>query len=512
MKKCCLLIFILLFGGFYAYAQQHDRFWISGYSLNSLPPYLGNIIDFSTDKPTITANTVALETTGATCTMSDADGNLLFYTNGGQVRNKFHQLIENGDSLNFSPGEYPSQIYGTQVAYPLTSTLLVLPGTHNKNWYHIIHLTHVWCGPALPGICPRPLLHTLVDMSANNGAGKVIFKNQPLVNAWAMDKPIATRHANGRDWWVVVSDYLTPTYHTLLFNDSGIVDSFTQTIGYKPQPSDIDSLDSGGNNIFSPDGTIFVDSDSGNGHRIFDFDRCTGRLSNFRWIQLPEQQPFGGVAISPNSRFLYITASVWAMQYDLWEPDVAASVDTVAVWDGFCSPCPGPNTTFGECQLGMNGKIYVVPNNGVYYLNYIDQPDLKGKDCTFIQHGLEVPNWFVLATPVHPNYRLGALVGSPCDTLTVNATEAPNPLNGLRLYPNPAQDRAVLELTETWTSNGAAQYRIYNALGTLEQSGAIAEGAKKIVVSLSGLPNGLYVCQVLLDGQVLGAAKLSIVR
>ncbi|MFZ4475616.1 MAG: T9SS type A sorting domain-containing protein, partial [Saprospiraceae bacterium] len=119
---------------------------------------------------------------------------------------------------------------------------------------------------------------------------------------------------------------------------------------------------------------------------------------------------------------------------------------------------------------------------------------------------------FVLATPVHPNYRLGALVGSPCDTLTVNATEAPKPLNGLRIYPNPAQDRAVLELTETWPSNVAAQYRIYNALGALAQSGAIAEGAKKIVVSLAGLPNGLYVCQVLRDGEVLGAAKLTIVR
>lgn len=504
------MIFILIFGGFYAYAQQHDRFWISGYSLNSLPPYLGNIIDFSADKPTVTASTVALETTGASGTMSDADGNLLFYTNGGQVRNKFHQLIENGDSLNFSPGEYPSQIYGTQVGFPLTETLFTLPGTQNKKWYHIIHQTYVYCGPALPGICLRPLLHTLVDMSANNGAGKVIFKNQPLINAWAMEYPAATRHANGRDWWIVVPDYLTASYHTLLFNDTGIVDSFTQFVGYKPDPTI--KRDAAGTNVFSPDGSVYVDSDARNGHRIFDFDRCTGQLSNFRWIQLAEQQPFGGAAISPNSRFLYITASVWAMQYDLWEPDVAASVDTVAVWDGFCQPCPGSNTTFGECQLAMNGKIYVVPNNGVYYLNYIDQPDLKGKDCAFIQHGLEVPNWFVRATPVHPNYRLGALTGSPCDTLTVNASEAPKPLNGLRLYPNPAQDRAVLELTETWTSNGAAQYRIYNALGALAQSGTIAEGAKKIVEPLAGLPNGLYVCQVLRDGEVLGAAKLSIVR
>lgn len=511
MKKWLLLLPLTLIWGIYAYAQQHDRFWITGYSLNGgLPPYLSNVIDFISSPPTVTATVIPIETVGATCAMSDAEGNLLFYTNGGQVRNKDHQMLENGDSLNVSPGEYPLQTYGTQAAYPLTRTLLILPGTHNKDWYHIIHFTHTYCGPALPGICLQPMMHTLVDMSANNGAGKVVFKNRPLVNAWAMEYPAATRHANGRDWWIVTPDYLTASYHTVLFNDSGIVDSFTQFIGYKPDPTV--KRDAGGTNVFSPDGSVYVDSDARNGHRIFDFDRCTGQLSNFRWIQLPAQQPFGGAAISPNSRFLYITASVWAMQYDLWETDVAASVDTVAVWDGFCSPCPSANTTFGECQLGMDGKIYVIPNNSVYHINYIESPDVKGVGCNFVQHGFELPNLFVLATPVHPNYRLGALPGSPCDTLTVSATEATKPLEGLRLYPNPAQDRAVLELPETWTRNGAAEYRIYNTLDALAQGGTVAEGTKTVFVSLAGLPQGLYVCQVLRDGRVLGASKLSIVR
>ncbi|MCW5921859.1 MAG: hypothetical protein KIS77_05905 [Saprospiraceae bacterium] len=509
MKKWLLLLPLTLIGGIDARAQQHDRFWITGYSLNGLPPYLSNVIDFVSSPPTVTATVIPIETVGATCAMSDAGGNLLFYTNGGQVRNKNHQLIENGDSLNVSPGEYPG-LNGTQAAYPLTSTLLILPGTHNKDWYHIIHLTHVWCGPALPGICKRPLLHTLVDMSANNGAGKVVFKNKILYDTWAMDKPIAVKHANGRDWWIMMSDHLTDLHHTLLFNDMGVIDSFTQVAGYKPDPAV--KRDAGGNNVFSPDGSVYVDSDSRNGHRIFDFDRCTGRLSNFRWIQLPAQQPFGGAAISPNSRFLYITASVWAMQYDLWETDVAASVDTVAVWDGFCSPCPSANTTFGECQLGMNGKIYVIPNNSVYHINYIESPDVKGVGCNFVQHGFELPNLFVLATPVHPNYRLGALAGSPCDTLTVSANEATKPHEGLRLYPSPAQERAVLELPETWTRHGAAEYRLYNTIGALARGGTVAEGTKTVFVPLAGLPGGLYVCQVWRDGRVLGASKLSIVR
>ncbi len=298
MKKWLLLLPLTLIWGIYAQAQQHDRFWLTGYSVTALPPYLANTIDFATSPPTVTAGVIPIETRGATCAMSDTEGNLLFYTNGGQVRNKDHQMIENGDSLNFSPGEYPG-LNGTQAAYPLTRTLLILPGTQNKDWYHIIHLTHVWCGPAFPGICVRPLLHTLVDMSANNGAGKVVFKNRPLINAWAFGKPNAVRHANGRDWWIVVPDYLNATYHTLLFNDTGIVDSLTQEVGYKPAPTHIDSLDRGGDNVFSPDGSVYVDSDARNGHRIFDFDRCTGRLSNFRWIQCPGSSLLAGRPYRP---------------------------------------------------------------------------------------------------------------------------------------------------------------------------------------------------------------------
>lgn len=81
-----LLLFSFFWGCFSrSEAQQHDRYWLSGYSVTATPPFLANVIDFATSPPTVTADTLAVETVGATGTMSDADGNLLFYTNGGQV-------------------------------------------------------------------------------------------------------------------------------------------------------------------------------------------------------------------------------------------------------------------------------------------------------------------------------------------------------------------------------------------------------------------------------------------
>jgi hypothetical protein len=85
-------------------------------------------------------------------------------------------------------------------------------------------------------------------------------------------------------------------------------------------------------------------------------------------------------------------------------------------------------------------------------------------------------------------------------------------ITGFRLYPNPAQGQVALELPAEWTRDGAAQYRLYNALGALAHSGTAAEGTETVFVPLTGLPNGLYVCQVLRDGRVLGTTKLSIVK
>jgi hypothetical protein len=85
-------------------------------------------------------------------------------------------------------------------------------------------------------------------------------------------------------------------------------------------------------------------------------------------------------------------------------------------------------------------------------------------------------------------------------------------ITGFRLYPNPAQGQVALELPAEWTRDGAAQYRLYNALGALAHSGTAAEGTETVFVPLTGLPDGLYVCQVLRDGRVLGTTKLSIVK
>jgi hypothetical protein len=139
----------------------------------------------------------------------------------------------------------------------------------------------------------KNFLYSMIDVSANNGQGKVVAKDiifgEALVSA---EFPNACKHANGRDWWYLAGEVTSSTYYRSLLTPDGFVNFDTQQIGY--QPAYPEFSDSEGQNIFTPDGTMFVDFDPWNGVRIYDFDRCTGLLSNQVIITFPEKLVYGG--------------------------------------------------------------------------------------------------------------------------------------------------------------------------------------------------------------------------
>ena len=73
---------------------------------------------------------------------------------------------------------------------------------------------------------------------------------------------------------------------------------------------------------------------------------------------------------------------------------------------------------FYKMQLGPDGKIYISPG-GKPYLNVIENPNESGIACNFTQHEFLLPSQHILGLPNMPNYRLGRLEGSPCDSLYV---------------------------------------------------------------------------------------------
>ena len=87
MKKNVILIIILIFSfSLKVKSQKEVNIWYFG-------EYAG--IDFNSGSPVALTNSAMSQYEGC-ATISDANGNLLFYTNGMTVWNRNHEVMENG--------------------------------------------------------------------------------------------------------------------------------------------------------------------------------------------------------------------------------------------------------------------------------------------------------------------------------------------------------------------------------------------------------------------------------
>jgi hypothetical protein len=401
-------------------AQKYDNVWLFGRN-SSTPEFAGTIMDFDQSPPELFLqfwDSYFYQTNASIC---DTAGNLQFYTNGIYVANALHEPMENGDGLN--PGAHADAQAEDGRGYILSQGAMILPVPENDNRYYLLHMDRLTFGDEGVRNSSKHLYYTLIDMEANSGLGAVVAKNQ-VVREGVFDpgKLTAVRHANGKDWWLLIRRHASNKYHKMLLSTSDINYVEDQEIGWSiPFPGV-------GQAVFSPDGSKYVEYatlslEEGHYLDIYDFDRCTGLLSNPLQITMQDSAWAGGVAISPNSRYLYVPSFTKVYQYDLWATDVEASRDTVAEWDGFVEDGFFA-TTFYLAQLAPDGKIYINSNNSVSYLHVIEQPDLPGDSCQVCQHCVDLPTWNAFSLPNFPNYRLGPLEGSPCDTLRAPPTAA----------------------------------------------------------------------------------------
>jgi hypothetical protein len=125
----------------------------------------------------------------------------------------------------------------------------------------------------------------------------------------------------------------------------------------------------------------------------------------------------GGVAVSFNSRYLYVSNNTILYQYDLSSQDILSSQIIIDTYDGFQDPFA---TTFYQMALAPDGKIYMFCTNSTKSLGVIHNPDSSGLACHFKPHSYKLPTNAGIGAIDLPNYRLGPEDGSVCDSLGIN--------------------------------------------------------------------------------------------
>lgn len=401
---------MLLFFSFTLKAQdKHDFIWILGYG-NNLPEFFigGNYIDFQSGNPAINYFDIPFDMDNPVV-MSDSAGSLQFYSSGCNVINREHQITENGDDLN--PG-FLHDIWCENGGYNSYQGILGLPIPGHSGEYILFHCRRYENNDSID------VLYTLIDMNANGGLGKVTEKNKLLQYGHLSRTFQAVRHGNGRDWWIIIPEEGKDEYSFYLLDPQGVHGPFVQQVSDSWIPGQYYNLMC----AFSPDGSKFVrlGGDKPTAFRLYDFDRCTGTLSNPVTIRVPDTIMYAASpCFSPNSRYLYLTNEVYRLyQYDTQASDISASVQLIGEYDGFVTVynlAAGPHAM----TMAPDNRIYLSSGNGVNVLHTIHNPDQAGTACDFRLHDILLPAHILFFLPNNPFYRLYNMESSPCDTLGV---------------------------------------------------------------------------------------------
>ncbi len=472
MKLLLLVIFILMFFQKNNYGQDFDKCWPLG--VVPITPGLHSNLVFTPSGIRIDTAYREIEFGLTEASISDGSGNLLIYTNGCTVMNAMNDTMLNGDSINRSSCQNSlCSVVGGNV----TQGSLILPDPLNSNMFYIFHEP---CGPGSTG-SPINLYYSKVDLSLDSGRGALVNGNTSLFSGNLSHGSLtAVKHANGNDWWVLLHEKSTTRFIRYLLTNLGISGPYFQTIGINYYS------DGHGDSKFSPDGSMYASSTQLGGIDLFHFDRCSGLMSNYEYIDLPDSLFINFIEFSPDSRLLYASSYLVLNQFDLYAANIQASGQQVAIFDGF--NINTAYTYFWMLQNGPDQKIYMSCAPGNIFLHVIDQPNVIGTGCNVFQHSIALPN----SNEVLPNlvnYRLGALDSVICDT-TNSIDDNTIASDRIIIFPNPASE--FISISTVRKNELIESFRIFDQLGRVVKSEIYSDETTNI----RELKSGLYFIEV----------------
>ncbi|SCX96959.1 gliding motility-associated C-terminal domain-containing protein [Nonlabens sp. Hel1_33_55] len=327
----------------------------------------------------------SLRTDEGCSTISDTDGNLLFYTDGITVYNRNHEVMQNGNDLRGNPSS--------------TQSGIIIPKPGDPNIYYIFTVSNGSAAfnnvPALPAY---GMNYYEVDMTLDSGNGAVTtdVNNPPNLISLCSEKIAAISADNDEDIFVV--GYANEDGNSSIrFNTTYTFKVTTNGVETSPVENTFSRIvrdESRGYLKFSSDGTKLISANMDRGTYLYDFNDVTGEVSNERALDLNFRQGYG-VEFSPNNQFLYISATNGAgagapasahqtniYQFDVEKPNITEiNASRLSIYDGLGYR--------GALQLGVNGKIYFALSdnypNGKPFLGVINNPDVKGAGANY-QH------------------------------------------------------------------------------------------------------------------------------
>ena len=328
-------------------------------------------LDFSTEPPTIlTDGKTNGGDTGAS--ISDGQGNLLFYTDGWQVFNRFHDVMPHG--VNPNPLTIVDRVTCIIIPYPGEPAL----------YYMFVHdrTNHFY--------------YALIDMRLDNGRGDVVatkaFKSLSNGNM-QIQGLTATRSCAFNGYWLAVSPMESNQLYAYRIDQNGL--NLNPVISPAGDAGPVLTLQL----KFSPNGQQLARSILGDSLTLYDFEPYLSQIGQFvnpRKFQVAESvENSYGIEYSPSGRYLYVVSYKLTQpksalyQFDLEAGDLSAIANSRVE---LATDTHLQESAFFRLQLAPNGKIYVAHSLAPYRtIDIIHQPDAPGLACHFQKSGIELP-------------------------------------------------------------------------------------------------------------------------
>ncbi|MCF6182695.1 T9SS type B sorting domain-containing protein [Lutibacter sp.] len=360
MKRIVFFWIILL--PILSFSQKEAAFWYFGQNAG---------LDFNSGTPVVLTNG-KLSTLEGCATISDATGNLLFYTDGVKVWDKTGTIMPNGTGLLGNTSS--------------TQSAIITPKPNNPNQFYIFSVDQ---RTALSALSTNGINYSLVDMSLNGGLGDLVTSQKDInLVSQAYEKITAVKNNNNNSIWIIT--FIQNQFLAWLVDAAGVnLTPVTSTVSF--------AADSRGYLKISPDGNKIACANFGNTHSmmLYDFDATTGIVSNEQELTFDDTNdiPYG-VEFSTQSRKLYVTTSQLKIndhmppgklyQFDLMNGNNRTLIHTSNI------------NTRGAVQLAIDGKIYRAlsisgaSQVGTKFLGIINKPEADGLACNYEHNKLDI--------------------------------------------------------------------------------------------------------------------------
>lgn len=329
-----LLILIFIGLPVFLQAQKENNIWYFGDSTG---------LDFNSGQPVQISG--SMFTTEGCATICDANGSLLFYTNGINVWNRNHTMMPDGKAIG---GDYDDA---------QSALIIALPGA--KDIYYIFTNDRYH------------IAYSIVDMKADGGNGDIITKDVTIMRN-NTEGLAAALHCNGTDYWIVGQSLGSNSFYAFAFNSKGL--------------NSTPVISSAGISALTPSGFIKFSSQSDKMavtkdlyREVFRFDRKTGKLGELivsLYGDFVNFSPNYGFQFSPDGSKLYFCG--WGPK--LYQFDLSAGDSTAVKQSRYDIPTGLPYEW--GIAIGPDNRIYITGSD-LHYLDIINNPDVKGSGCNF---------------------------------------------------------------------------------------------------------------------------------